>query len=100
MEIWIVTIDSHRYFDECEYSNLPIFNKVFGVYHSKDEASKAVYEYFCDDTHKTKYEIYLDNYAPNGDYIGCEDMFLYKDVKYSGYAIYGIDYHLEIIEEK
>ena len=97
MEVYVVTIDSHRYFDECEHSYLPLFHKVFGVYHTKDEAVKAVYRCFCDDASVSKYEMYLDDYSPNGEYLGHDDMFLYKDEKYGGYAIYGVDYYLEKI---
>jgi hypothetical protein len=97
MKIWIATVDSHRYLDDFEYSYLPLYRKVFGVYHTRDEAVKAVFQKFCNEEN---YDIYFEQYAPNGEYLGYDHMFYYKDAKYGGYAIYGIDYHLETIEEE
>lgn len=93
-EIWIVTIDSHRFFDECEYSYLPIFHKIFGVYNSKAEAEKAVWSCFGDD----KYEYILPTEIMDTHQIYHDIMFKYVDKEYGGYAIYGIDYHMEFLK--
>lgn len=45
-----------------------------------------------------KYEIFLDNYDADGEYIGCEYIFKRVDEKYGGHALYGIDFYLETID--
>ena len=92
LAIWIVTIESRRFFDDCQYSYLPVFNKIFGVYYSREEAEKEVWKHFAD-----KYEICFDDYDPEGEYLGYDDAFMLVDEKYGGKAIYGIDYHQETL---
>lgn len=96
-EVWVVTIESRRFFDECQHSYLPEMNKVFGVYSTKEKASSEVWDYFMGKDAE-KYEIFLDNYDANGEYIGCEYIFKRVDEKYGGHALYGIDFHLETID--
>lgn len=91
--IWVVTIDTLKYFDECQRSFLPDFHKVFGVYRTKDEAMGALYSTFYNE--KGEYEPMTDNELVE---LGCSDgydeAFKYEDKEYGGFAIYGIEYHL------
>ena len=47
-KVCVVTIDTRRFFDECQKSYLPIMHKVFGVYIDRDKAQSAIWEYFRD----------------------------------------------------
>lgn len=50
--VWVVTVESRRFFDECQYSYLPEMDKVFGVYSTKEKASSEVWDYFMGKTLK------------------------------------------------
>ena len=93
-EVWVVTIESRRFFDECQHSYLPEMNKVFGVYSTKEKASEEVWNYFGGDN----FESFFDNHDADGDFIGCELVFKRVDKKYGGHALYGVDFHLETID--
>lgn len=95
MKIYIVRIESIRHFDDCEYSYLPYFNEIFGVYRTNEEAVKAVWEYFGDD----KYEAVYDDEIKDNECPYCDELFKYEDKKYGGVAYYGIFYHEETINE-
>ena len=90
---WVVTVESRRFFDECQYSYLPEMHKVFGVYSTKEKAQSEVWNYF-----KDKFELFDENYDADGEYIGCELIFKRVDEKYGGHALYGIDFYLETID--
>lgn len=96
MKIWIVTVESHRFFDEFERSYLPLFNPVFGVYSSEHEANEAIWRHFGDE----KYE-YMDNDDEvcdrDGSYIYHDEAFKYTDKEHGGYAIYGIHISEEVL---
>lgn len=95
--VWVVTVESRRFFDKSQYSYLPEMNKVFGVYSTKEKASNEVWDYFMGKGAE-KYEIFLDDYDVEGKYIGCEYVFQRVDEEYGGHALYGIDFHLETID--
>lgn len=100
MEVWIVLVDSYRFFDPCQYSYLPTMHKVFGIYRSKMEALDNVWNYFGDNE---KYEYLTDGELSeyeNGETIFGDDFFLYKDKQYEGYAIYAIEYFVENLPEQ
>ena len=96
-EVWVVTIENRRFFDECQHSYLPEMKKVFGVYSTKEKAFAEVWDYFMG-RYAVEHEVFLDNYDINGEYIGCELVFKRADKKYGGHALYGVDFHLETID--
>ena len=94
-KVIVVTIESRRYFDECERSYLPLYKTVFGVYKSKENALKDVWKSFG------SYEINLDYLDENGEYMDFDDSFKFIDETYGGYAIYCVKYSEEtVIESK
>jgi hypothetical protein len=95
MELYIVRIESIRHFDDCEYSYLPYFHEIFGVYKTKQAAEKAVWEYFGNDN----YEAIFENKIKDEECPHCDELFKYQDGTYGGVAYYGIFYHHEYIVE-
>ena len=95
MKLNIVRIESIRHFDDCEYSYLPYFNEIFGVYRTNEEAVKAIWEYFGDD----KYEAVYDDEIKDNECPYCDELFKYEDKEYGGIAYYGIFYHEETLNE-
>ncbi len=89
-KVYIAVFSSQeRNFDECEYSRLPLFHTIFGVYESMDDALGDVYDYF--------YNMYGDQYEETdhtpfrdeqGVVFGHEFTFKYTDRKFGGYALY------------
>lgn len=95
MKLYIVRIESIRHFDDCEYSYLPYFNEIFGVYKTKEDAVHDVWNYFGDD----KYEAIFDDDIKDTECPYCDELFKYQDKRYNGIAYYGIFYHEEYIKE-
>ena len=91
MKIIVVTVDSNRYFSDYQCEYLPIFNKVFGVYKTLEEARSKVWDYFTN-VFKDRYEPYFEETDEAYD-----DAFIYRDktYNYGAYAIYGINYYEE-----
>ena len=94
--LYIVRIETIRFFDDCEYSYLPYFNEIFGVYTDEQQAKKSVWEYFGSND---DYEIIIDecddidNVVISND----SDVFKYVDKTYGGVAYYIVSYHIEWI---
>ena len=59
-EVWVVTIESRRFFDECQHSYLPEMNKVFGVYSTKEKASEEVWNYFWGDNFESFFRGFME----------------------------------------
>ena len=94
--VYVVTIDTRRFFDECQYSYLPVMHRVFGVYDSLEKAHKDVWDYFVNNETE-QYEICFDDYDADGVFLGYDDTFKRTDERYGGCAYYGVDYHTEVI---
>lgn len=91
LKVYVVHIETDRFFDECERSYLPLMQDIFGVYLSKNTAEKEIFEYFDGD------EYVLEQTIPIHTDKGTEYayIFKYEDKNYGGYCLYTID----IIEE-
>lgn len=94
--LYIVRIESIRFFDDSQYSYLPYFNEIFGVYTDEQQAKNAVWAYFgsSDD-----YEIIIDECDDIDNVIisNNSDVFKYVDKTYGGVAYYIVSYHVEWI---
>ena len=90
----IVRIESIRYFDDCQYSYLPYFDEIFGVYTSQKDAQRAVWSYFGKDD---EYEYICDGNIKDKEAPYADEIFKYVDKHHGGYAYYAIYYHTEWI---
>lgn len=95
--VCVVTVDTRRFFDECQHSYLPVMYKVFGVYNSKEKAYDDVWHYFTNNT-TGQYEVCFDEYDKEGILLGYDDCFTKTDKTYGGIAYYGIDYWIENVQ--
>lgn len=93
LKVYVVHIETDRFFDECEESYLPVMKDIFGVYLSKDTARKEIFERFNGE----KYV--LEQTIPIHTDKGTEYayMFKYEDKEYGGYCLYIIDIIEEIV---
>lgn len=98
LQVCVVTIESRRFFDECEKSYLPLMNTIFGIYLTKEKAEKEVWDYFMR-RFEGKYEICLQEEDIEGMYLDYDVVFKRTDKEYGGVAYYGVNYHIETIEE-
>lgn len=95
-KVCVVTIDTRRFFDECQNSYLPIMHKVFGVYIDINKAQSAIWEYFSE-KFKEEFEYCLDKIDKDGEALVYDDVFTRTDKTYGGIAYYGISYYMENI---
>lgn len=89
-EVCVVVFTSQdRHFDEFEYSYLPSFHSIFGVYEDMNDALNDVYA-FLYSGNEEKYEVIKEDslVSDKGEYYGYEFTFKYTDKKYGGYALY------------
>jgi hypothetical protein len=97
MNVCVVSIETRRFFDECQASYLPEMYKVFGVFSTQEKAENAVFSYFMD-RYSGQYEIYDECHDADGNYIGSDIVFIRKDKMFGGHALYGIEFHHKDID--
>lgn len=97
MKLYIVRIESIRHFDDCEYSYLPYYNEIFGVYKTKQDAENDVWRHFGN--MEEEYDAVFENSIIDKECPGCDILFKYQDKKYGGIAYYGIFFHEEYLTE-
>jgi hypothetical protein len=96
-KVWVVTIDTRRFFDDCECSFLPLMWTVFGVYSSEEKAKADVKDYFMR-RFAGDYEYCFDKTDIDGNSLSYDEVFKRIDQNYGGVAYYGVDYYWEDIE--
>lgn len=96
-QVCVVTIDSRRFFDECEKSFLPEMYTVFGVYSTVEAAQKEVYDYFMR-RFEGLYEPCFEENDVDGVTLDYDIVFKRTDKEYGGIAYYGINYWVENVE--
>ena len=95
--VYVVHIETRRFFDECQSSYLPEMCPIFGVYSTREKAEREVWDYFTN-RFKEQYELCLDNFDIDGERMDYDVCFKRVDKTYKGCAFYGVTFHLATID--
>ena len=95
--VYVVHIETRRFFDECQSSYLPEMCPIFGVYSTREKAEREVWDYFTN-RFKEQYEVCCDDFDTEGNRLYFDLCFKREDKTFKGCAFYGVDFHLATID--
>ena len=96
-KVCVVHIETRRFWDDCQHSYLPVMYPIFGVYSTRENAERAVWDYFTN-RFKEHFEVCCDDCDAEGNILFYDLCFKREDKVFKGHALYGVDFYLETID--
>lgn len=96
-KVYVVHIETRRFFDECQKSYLPVMYPIFGVYSTREKAEVEVFDYFAN-RFKEQHEQCFEDFDTDGERLDYDVCFKRVDKVFGGYAFYLVKFYLETID--
>lgn len=96
-KVYVVHIETRRFFDECQNSYLPEMYPIFGVYSTREKAEVEVFDYFAN-RFKEQHEQCFEDFDIPGEGLDYDVCFKRVDKVFGGCAFYLVKFYLETID--